>query len=99
MKASVFIATSLDGFIARTDGSLDWLPADGGEPHGYTEFIATVDAIVMGRHTYETVLSFGSWPFGDMHVIVLATRPSEVVPPAGARPEAMSGSPQEIVER
>ena len=44
MKASVFIATSLDGFIARLDGGLDWLPADGGEPHGYDEFMATVDA-------------------------------------------------------
>jgi hypothetical protein len=44
VKASVFIATSLDGFIARLDGGLDWLPADGGEPHGYDEFMATVDA-------------------------------------------------------
>ena len=47
MRASVFIATSVDGFIARTNGGLDWLPANGGEPHGYDEFIATVDAIVM----------------------------------------------------
>ena len=58
MKASVFIATSLDGFIARSDGGLDWLPEGGGEPHGYTEFMATVDALVIGRKTFETVLSF-----------------------------------------
>jgi dihydrofolate reductase len=73
VKASVFIATSLDGFIARPDGGLDWLPADGVEPHGYDEFIATVDAIVMGRKTFETVLWFGpcratsdssTWPRG-----------------------------------
>src|SRR5216684_4343846 len=43
MKASVFIGTSLDGFIARLNGEFDFLPADGGEPHGYTEFIATVE--------------------------------------------------------
>ena len=60
MMASVFIATSLDGFIARSDGGLDWLPADGGEPHGYEEFIATVDAIVIGLKTFEIVLAFES---------------------------------------
>lgn len=98
MKASVFIATSLDGFIARLDGGLDWLPSDP-EPHGYTEFIATVDAIVMGRHTFETVLSFGAWPFGDMPIIVLTTRPDKVVVPDGAKCEAMTGTPREIVDR
>ena len=45
----MFIATSLDGFIAREDGGLDWLPKNGGEPHGYDEFMATVDALVIGR--------------------------------------------------
>jgi dihydrofolate reductase len=97
MKASVFIATSLDGFIARQDGSLDWLPADGGEPHGYTEFIATVDAIVIGRKTFETVLTFDAWPYGKMPVVVLSTRPSELTPPDGAVCEVMSGTPHEIV--
>jgi hypothetical protein len=47
VKASVFIGTSLDGFIARPNGDLDFLPPGGGEPHGYDEFIATVDALVM----------------------------------------------------
>src|SRR5438093_11537718 len=73
MKASVFIATSLDGFIARPDGALDWLPVDGGEPHGYNEFIATVDALVIGRKTLETVLSFDAWPYGTKPVVVLST--------------------------
>ena len=54
IEASVFIGVSLDGFIARTDGSLDWLPPGGGEPHGYDEFMATVDALVIGRKTFET---------------------------------------------
>lgn len=64
VKASVFIATSLDGFIARTNGELDWLPPGGGEPHGYDEFMATVDALVVGRKTFETALTFGTWPYG-----------------------------------
>jgi dihydrofolate reductase len=71
---SVFIAASLDGFIARADGSIDWLSihslAD--EPNGYGEFIASVDAIVIGRATYETVLGFGGWFYGNKRVIVLA---------------------------
>ena len=61
MKASVFIATSLDGFIARTNGDIDWLgePQEGGEDHGYQSFIDSVDFVVMGRNSYEKVLSFG----------------------------------------
>ena len=63
MKASVFVGTSLDGFIARLDGAFDFLPAGGGEPHGYDEFMASVDALVIGRKTYEigaiTVLDDG----------------------------------------
>lgn len=99
MKASVFIATSLDGFIARQDGALDWLPADGGEPHGYTEFISTVDAIVIGRKTFETVLTFDAWPYGTKPVVALSTRPAELRAPAGAVFEAMAGTPHEIVAR
>jgi dihydrofolate reductase len=99
VKASVFIATSLDGFIARQDGALDWLPTDGGEPHGYDEFIATVDAVVMGRKTFETVLTFAAWPFGAMPVVVLSTRPAALRAPAGAVCDMMSGSPAEILAR
>lgn len=83
MKASVFIATSLDGFIARLDGGLDWLPADGGEPHGYDEFMATVDGIVIGRKTLETVLGFNAWPYGKKPVIVLSATLSELKVPDG----------------
>lgn len=99
MTASIFIATSLDGFIARPDDALDWLPANGGEDHGYNEFIATVDAIVMGRRTFEKVLTFGAWPFGNKQVIVLSANPSGVAVPAGAVCEAMAGTPAEVVTR
>lgn len=99
MKASVFIATSVDGFIARQDDALDWLPADGGEPHGYTEFIATVDAIVIGRRTFEKVLTFDAWPYSKKQVVVLSTRPSEVIAPVDAVCEAMAGTPGKIVTR
>src|SRR5438046_1254842 len=95
VKASVFIGTSLDGFIARPDGELDFLPAGGGEPHGYDEFMATVDALVIGRKTFETVLSFAAWPYGEKRVFVLSTG---ALPPApvGALVERMAGDPAGI---
>lgn len=96
MRASVFIGTSVDGFIARRDGALDFLPPGGGEPHGYQEFIETIDALVIGRNTYETVLAFDTWPYGEKQVIVLSTRPLAPAPP-GAVVEQMSGEPAEIV--
>ena len=96
MKASVFIATSLDGYIARQDGGLDWLPVDA-EPHGYDEFIATVDAIVIGRKTFETVLSFNAWPYGKKPVVVLSTTMSELKVPDGAVCDLMAGKPRDIV--
>jgi dihydrofolate reductase len=98
MKASVFIATSLDGFIARANGDLDWLPPGGGEPHGYDEFMATVDALVIGRKTFETVLAFDAWPYGEKPVFVLSTR-TLAPAPLGAVVECMSGPPADIVSR
>src|SRR5436305_4799600 len=99
MKASVFIATSLDGFIARSDGALDWLPEGGGEPHGYPEFMATVDALVIGRKTFETVLAFPEWPYGSKAVIVLSSRPENFQPPAGTNCTIMTATPAEVVDR
>lgn len=75
MKASVYLAVSLDGFIARENGDLDWLPEPGesGEDYGYHTFMDTVDALVMGRATFEKVLSFGiDWPYGEKPVVVLS---------------------------
>jgi dihydrofolate reductase len=95
VKASVFIGTSLDGFIARLNGDLDFLPPGGGEPHGYDEFMATVDALVIGRNTFETVLTFDAWPYGEKPVFVLSTRPLAPAPP-GAAVERLSGDPADI---
>jgi dihydrofolate reductase len=99
VKASVFIGTSLDGFIARPDGTFDFLPEGGGEPHGYNEFIASVDAIVMGRKTFETVLAMTPWPYGDKRVVVLSSKPLDFSAVVGGRVEQMSGSPAEIVSK
>jgi dihydrofolate reductase len=99
MKASVFIATSLDGYIARLDGGLDWLPTDCGEPHGYDEFMATIDAIVIGRKTFEIVLGFGGWPYGKKPVVVLSASMSELKAPDGAVCQLMSGPPPDILAR
>ncbi|PYR85495.1 MAG: deaminase, partial [Acidobacteria bacterium] len=86
------------GFIARRNGELDFLPAGGGEPHGYDEFMRSVDALVIGRKTFETVLSFDKWPYGEKPVFVLSTR-SLAPAPAGAVVEHLSGEPVEIVSR
>ena len=99
MTVSVFVGTSVDGFIARANGDLDWLPADGGEPHGYDEFIAGVDAIVIGRNTFETILAFPTWPYAtDKRVVVLSSRPADLSAAKGAV-EQMGGAPAEIVSR
>ena len=96
MKASVFVGTSLDGFIARVNGDLDFLPPGGGEPHGYDEFIATVDALIIGRKTFETVLAFDTWPYGEKPVFVLSSRVLALAP-HGSKVERMSGDPTEIL--
>lgn len=98
MQASVFVGTSLDGFIARPGGELDFLPADGGEPHGYDEFFASVDALVIGRNTYETVLAWDRWPYADKPVFVLSTHALSPAP-ASAVMERLSGEPADIVRQ
>ena len=99
MTCSVFIGTSLDGFIARLNGSFDFLPEGGGEPHGYNEFIATIDALVIGRNTFETVLAFPEWPYGDKRVVVLSSRPIDLSKVPGGVVEQMAGPPAEIVSK
>jgi dihydrofolate reductase len=97
MTVSVFVGTSLDGFMARPNGDFDFLPAGGGEPHGYTEFITSVDAIVIGRNTYEKVLTLEAWPYGDKRVVVLTSRPVDLSAAVGGVVEQMAGPPVAIV--
>lgn len=101
---SVFIAASLDGYIAREDGGIDWLLAANasvppGEDCGYAAFMSGVDALVMGRNTFELVLGFAEWPYGEKPVVVLssslAALPGKV--PPGVILEA--GEPAQLVER
>jgi dihydrofolate reductase len=99
MMLSVFIGTSVDGFIARPNGDLDFLPPDGGEPHGYDEFMASVDALVIGRKTFETVLAYAEWPYGKKRVVVLSSRPVDLSAVRGGVVEQMAGPPAEIVSK
>jgi dihydrofolate reductase len=99
MPVSVFVGTSVDGFIARANGTFDFLGGDDTEPHGYEEFFATVDAVVMGRNTFEVVAAFPSWPYEQKRVVVLSSKPVDLSPGRAARLEQMSGEPHEIVAK
>ncbi len=98
MTASVFVGVSVDGFLARPNGALDFLPPGGGEPHGYDEFMASVDTIVIGRRTYEIVLTFDAWPYAGKRVVVLSRGPLEVsgLAARGDVIEQMGGPPEAI---
>ncbi len=89
LRCSVFIATSLDGYIARDDGRLDWLDRVQlpGEDYGYAKFFATVDAVVMGRATYETALRFAEWPYAGKCVVVMTHRAPEPKQTSSSYPE------------
>lgn len=103
-RCSVFVGASLDGFIARSDGSIDWLqPAYTGAPpdedFGFARFMATVDALVMGRTTFEQILTFDEWPYGATPVVVMSRTLSAL--PAGT-PATVSLSheaPADLVAR
>lgn len=100
---SVFCGVSLDGFIARTDGALDFLEGDGTAPmgdHGYEAFMAGVDVLVMGRRTFEVVQGFGQWPY-TKKVFVLSSGAVDLsaVKAQGADVELLNASPEEVVRR
>jgi dihydrofolate reductase len=98
MKLSVFCGVSVDGFLARPNHALDFLDAGGEEPHGFDEFYASIDVMVIGRKTFEVVLTFGKWPYGKKAVVVLSSRPLDFSAVKG-NVEQMSGEPVDIVKR
>jgi dihydrofolate reductase len=101
IRASVYIAASVDGFIARKDGSLDWLEHDsGGEDYGYGDFMAAVDTIIMGRNTYEKVLTFEGWPYESYSVVVLShtLNVHDVPRHLAGKVEITSATPAALVE-
>lgn len=111
---SVYIAASIDGFIAREDGDIDWLTrptrpddevlentegiSDTGD-FGYEEFISGIDAIVMGRGSFEKVLTFGEWPYEGTPVAVLSSRKLEIPDSLTGKAMHMTGWPDQIVSQ
>jgi dihydrofolate reductase len=103
-KTSVYIATSLDGYIARTDGSLDWLDKANttvtkGEDCGFKDFMDSIDVLVMGRKTFEKVLSFGTWGYGNTPVIVLSSNPLSFPDTIPESVTHSSESPRALLQR
>jgi dihydrofolate reductase len=96
MKFRVYIAISVDGFVAPPDGGVEWLePFSGeGDPYGYQQFYASIDAIVIGRTTFDQALTLPTWPYADKDVYVLTRRPL-----TGEHPRTLAwhGSPGELV--
>jgi len=94
----VYIACSLDGFIAGPDDDLSWLPTGDGEDYGYDRFFSGIGAIVMGRNTYAVVEGFGgTWPYGEVPVLVATTRPLES--PAHPTVRAAHGTAHELLQQ
>lgn len=101
---AVFIATSLDGFISRPDGSIDWLLhantlVPEGEDCGYAAFMQSVDALVMGRNTFEQVLGFPEWPYEGRKVVVMSRSGVPVPPSLAGKVEVSALSPADLVAR
>jgi dihydrofolate reductase len=96
----VYIATSIDGFIAKKDGGIDWLfkvPNPDKSDFGYNDFIKNIDAIVMGRNTFELVLTFGSWPY-NKPVFVLSKTLKSIPNNLEGKAEILNETPRSVVK-
>ena len=100
MKASVYIGTSLDGYIARKNGDIDWLVQFANEEaiDAYHEFMKNIDVILIGRGTYEKVLSFPSWPY-NKKVFVASTSLKELSNTLKNKASIVSGTLSQILQQ
>ena len=71
----LYVATSLDGYIAKKDGDLSWLSTDSEEDYGYQAFFDSIDALAIGNNTYQDILSFGEWPYEGKHSYIFTSEP------------------------
>ena len=109
MRVSLFVETTADGFLAAEDGSVDCFKAahsqvPPGEKCGYDEFLCSIDAVVMGRKTFDVVKKFSTWWYGKKPVFVLSRDPNRIIIPAllretGAQIAHLAGTPQEVLNK
>lgn len=104
LKASAYFAASLDGYIAKPDGSIDWLNEASavvpeGEDCGFQAFMDSVDSLAMGRKTFEQVLTFGQWPYGETPVVVMSSNPVSIPSTVPNVVTHSSETPQALCER
>jgi dihydrofolate reductase len=98
VKTSVYIGTSLDGFIAKADGNIDWLTqfANDDAIHAYQEFMNRIDAIVIGRGTFDKILTFPSWPY-NKKAFVLSTSLKQLPDTLNDKATLLSMKPKELL--
>ncbi|CDH47026.1 dihydrofolate reductase family protein [Candidatus Contendibacter odensensis] len=97
----VYIATSIDGYIATSEGGIEWLheqPNPTNSDYGYSEFISNIDALVMGRHSFEKVRTFGEWPY-EKKVFVLSSTLANIPSDLVGKIEFISGAPNEVLSK
>ncbi len=100
MANTVYIATSLDGYIARKDGSIDWLteiPNPEQSDYGFSAFMERMDGVVMGRKTFELVTSFDTWPYSKP-VFVLSRTVKEIPSALRGKAECVNAPLEEVAE-
>jgi dihydrofolate reductase len=104
VKVSVFIGTSLDGYISRSDGRIDWLEkankkVNPGEDFGFNNFLSSIDLIVMGRKTFEQVLTFEDWLYKETKMMVLSSRQIEIPSSLLGKVTVTKETPGQLIER
>jgi len=101
MRCSVFIGVSLDGFIARANGEIDWLDSfevvEPQQDFGYKEFYSSVDTLIVGRGTFEVASRFKAWPYEGKRVVVLSSGMDALPPELSGKAEIMSAAPTDVV--